>query len=161
MVAPMGPDERVFREHIARGPFLSGVDRGRWRLAAIDWPCATIAVAAAPRPGGPAEYALRFDLGDYPQSPPTARLWDVGRDEPLAPAEWPGGRGRVPLAFNPAWRGGDCLYLPCDRLSIVGHDPWLVQHPTLVWSPSGDISQYLRLVHDLLNTDDYTGSGRA
>lgn len=161
MGAPMGPDERVFRDHLEWGPFQSGVDRGRWRLVGIDWPWATIAVAAAPRPGGPGEYAFRFDLADYPQSPPTARPWDAARDAPLAPADWPGGNGRVPLAFNPAWRGGDCLYLPCDRFSIAGHDPWLIQHPSLIWSPNGDITQYLRIVHDLITTDDYTGPRRS
>lgn len=160
MGAPMGPDERAFREDVERGPFLSGVDRGRWRLVAIDWSLADIAVAAAARPDGPAEYLLRFDLADYPQTAPTARPWDAARAGPLAAAEWPGGRSRVPLAFNPGWRGGDCLYLPCDRLSIVGHDPWRTQHPSLLWSPSGDITQYLRIVHELLNSDDYSGPRR-
>ena len=48
MGAPMGPDERAFREDVERGPFLSGVDRGRWRLVAIDWPLADIAVIEQP-----------------------------------------------------------------------------------------------------------------
>lgn len=157
MAVAMGPDERVFRAHIAAGPFQSGVDRGRWRLLEIAWPHALIAVSAAPRAGGPEAYELRFECSNYPQSPPTAAPWDVERRAPLEHRRWPGGRSRVPLAFNPSWKGGQCLYLPCDRLSIEGHDPWRVQHPSMIWSPDRDITQYLRVVHELLTSRDYTG----
>jgi hypothetical protein len=155
--APIGPDERVFRAHLDAGPFQSGVDRGRWRLFSIAWPHAVIVIRAAERPGGPAEYALRFECTNYPQSPPTAQPWDAERGAPLEPARWPGGRTRVPLAFNPGWKGGQCLYLPCDRLSIEGHDGWRSQHPAMIWSPAGDLTQYLRIVYDLLNSSDYSG----
>jgi hypothetical protein len=109
------------------------------------------------RPGGLAEYALRFELTDYPQTPPTAQPWDAVRNAPLDPARWPGGRSRIAPAFNPGWKGGQCLYLPCDRLSIEGHDGWRSQHPLMIWSPAGDITQYLRIVHDLLTSSDYSG----
>jgi hypothetical protein len=33
----------------------------------------------------------------------------------------------------------------------------MIQHPSMVWNPDGDITQYLRIVHDLLNSNDYTG----
>lgn len=155
--APMGADERVFRAHLAAGPFQSGVDRGRWRLLALAWPYAVIAIRAAERPGGPAEYALRFECTNYPQTPPTAQPWDAERGVPLEHARWPGGRSRIPLAFNPTWKGGQCLYLPCDRLAIEGHDGWRSQHPSMIWSPAGDITQYLRIVYDLLTSSDYTG----
>ncbi len=153
----MEPDEWVFRAHLEAGPFQSGVDRGRWRLLAIAWPHAVIAVRAAARTGGPAEYALRFECANYPQTPPTAQPWDPDCNAPLGHARWPGGRARLPLAFNPSWKGGQCLYLPCDRHSIDGHDGWRNQHPAMIWSPAGDITQYLRIVYDLLNSSDYTG----
>jgi hypothetical protein len=154
---PIGPDERVLRAHLGSGPYLSGMDRGRWRLLSVTWPHIVIAVRAAERPGAPPEYALRFECSNYPQSPPTAQPWDSERGAPLESARWPGGRSRVPLAFNPGWKGGQCLYLPCDRLAIEGHDAWRNQHPSMIWSPQGDITQYLRIVYDLLNASDYTG----
>lgn len=153
----MAPDERVFRAHLEAGPFQSGVDRGRWRLLSVDWPHAVIAVQAADHPGGPPEYAFRFELSNYPQSPPTAQPWDAELGAPLAHVRWPNGRSRIPPAFNPGWKGGLCLYLPCDRLSIEGHDAWRNQHPSMIWSSAGDITQYLRIVYDLLNSGDYTG----
>jgi hypothetical protein len=159
--ATMSLDEKVFRAHLERGPFQSGVDRGRWRLITVDWPHAVIAVRAAERVNGPAEYSFRFLLNDYPQTPPTAQPWKAEQGAALNFAHWPGGRSRVPLAFNPGWKNGVCLYLPCDREAIIGHDPWRTQHPEMIWSPAGDITQYLRIVYDLLNSEDYTGCRQA
>ena len=154
---PMGVDEQVFRSHLAEGPFQSGCDRGRWRRLDLEWPLVLIAIQSAERNGGPAEYVLRFECTNYPQRPPTAQLWDVAKGAPLSPDRWPNGTNRVPLAFNPDWKSGQCLYLPCDRLSIEGHEAWRTQHPEMIWSPEGDITQYLRIVHELLNSSDYSG----
>ena len=152
-----GIDERVFRAHVRAGPFQSGVDRGRWRLISIGWPYAIIGLSAAPRPGAPDEYALRFNLAGYPQSAPTARPWDVEQDAPLPTARWPHGRSRVPQAFRPDWQGGSALYLPCDRVSFQGHDAWRSQHPHMLWKPTGDITQYLQIIYELLTSSDYSG----
>ena len=153
----MGVDERVFRSHLEAGPYQSGLDRGRWHLLSLKWPHALIAVRAAEMADGPHEYVLRFECINYPQSPPTAQPWDADADAPLPSERWPDGKRRVPFAFNPGWKGGECLYLPCDRLSIEGHDPWRTQHPSMIWSPESDITLYLRIVYDLLNSSDYTG----
>lgn len=152
-----GPDERVFRAHLEKGSFQSGVDRGRWRLVSVNWPHSVIAVSAAERDNAPTEYAFRFELANYPAVPPTAQPWDSDLNGMLVRQHWPGGRGRIPLAFNPDWKNGQCLYLPCDRYSIEGHDGWRNQHPEMIWNPVGDITQYLRIIHDLLNSGDYSG----
>src|SRR4051812_6175313 len=55
------PDERALRADLAAGPFQLGVCLGHWRHGAIEWPFVHIAVAAAERAGGPAEYWFRFD----------------------------------------------------------------------------------------------------
>jgi hypothetical protein len=157
MSAEMKPDEQVFRAHLEMGPFLSGVDRGRWRLLNIAWPYVVIAVTAAVRPQGPKEYAFRFELSNYPQAPPTAQPWNEMNNSPLEHPKWPAGRSRIPKAFNPGWQSGQCLYLPCDRIAIVGHDGWRTQHPSMIWQSDGDITQYLRIIYDLLNSSDYTG----
>jgi hypothetical protein len=94
-----GPDERVFRAHLEKGTFQSGVDRGRWRLASVNWPYSVIAVSAAERENAPAEYAFRFELANYPTVPPTAQPWDSDMSGMLVRHCWPGGRGRIPLAF--------------------------------------------------------------
>lgn len=149
--------ETILRAHLEAGPFQSGVDRGRWRLVASEWPLAIIAVSAAERPGGPSEYAFRFECTGYPQTPPTAQPWSEANNAPLAPDRWPGGRSRVPLAFNPRWKSGQSLYLPCDRLAIEGHDLWKTKHPSLIWSPQRDITHYLQVIYELLNSSDYSG----
>lgn len=149
--------EKVYRAHLERGPFQSGIDRGRWRLASVAWPHSVIAVEATERANAPAEYVFRFELANYPVTAPTAQPWNEAGNAPLDGTRWPGGRGRVPLAFNPDWKGGSGLYLPCDRHAIEGHDAWRAQHPEMIWNPKGDITQYLRIIHDLLNSEDYTG----
>lgn len=157
----MGPDERVFRTHIAQGLFQSGVDHGRWQLESIEWPYALIVVKAAEREHAPEQYTLRFECKNYPQSPPTAQLWDLEKNGPLAYGQWPAGHKRVSPVFRPDWKDGQCLYLPCDRLSIEGHAAWHSQHPSMIWTASSDITLYLRIVHELLNSNDYSGIRRS
>ena len=36
----------------------------------------------------------------------------------------------VSAVFRPDWKHGQCLYLPCDRMSIEGHDNWRTNIPT-------------------------------
>lgn len=151
------PDERAFRQHLACGAFLRGTARGRWRLVRVAWPHAYIAVASAPRAFSPSEYSFRFELANYPQVPPTAQPWDLEHDAPLASERWPTGRSRLAAAFNPAWNA-QALYLPCDRLAIQGHDAWVTQHASMIWRPSGDITQYLFVLYELLTSGDYTGA---
>ena len=150
------PDERVFRAHVASARFQAGVDRGEWRLVEIAWPHVVIAVSAAPRENGPDEFGLRFDLTGYPAAAPTAAPWDLAEDAPLDPGGWPKGE-RVGRAFNPGWKR-DALYIACDRTALVDHQNWITQHPRYLWSPKEDITFYLRLVHELVNDDDYQGT---
>ena len=155
----LSPDTQAFRAHLDEGPFRLGETRGYWRLIAIDWPLADIAVQAARREHAPTEYVFRFDLTNYPQAAPTARPWDLERNTSLAPAHWPAGRQRVPKVFNPGWKDGSCLYLPCDRISIEGHHEWPKVFADLIWKPNtSDITLYLGAIHDLLNGSDYTGT---
>jgi hypothetical protein len=150
----LDPAEELFRQDISGGEFSAGVDRGYWRLLALGWPVAIIAVVAAPRNGAPAAYAFRFDLTGYPEAP-TAQLWDVETNAPLPPPRWPGGGGRLAMAFNPAWRT-DAIYLPVDRAALQGHDAWRAKPE--VWDSGRDICQYLNLLRDLLQGESYTGA---
>jgi hypothetical protein len=120
-----------------------------------------MAIGAAPRPGAPAEFGLRFECSGYPQIAVTAQPWDLATDAPLAHRNWPRGKLILPSVFRPDWQGGSCLYLPCDRISINGHDVWVHQHPSRLWQPARGILCYLEQVHDLLNQDDYTGVASA
>lgn len=151
------PDERALRGDLLRGAFELGACLGRWRAGAIDWPIINIAVTAAERPNAPTEWWFRFDCTGYPQQAPTARLWDPDENQPLPVNRWPGGRSRVPAVFRPEWKEGTCLYLPCDRLSAVGHENWRTDHPSLAWAPTRGIVLYLTELYALLNSSDYTG----
>jgi hypothetical protein len=146
------PDERAFRADLERAPFLLGVAEDRWKLVSMEATTAIIAVKAKDERG----YALRFDISGYPQSPPTARLWDPETDAPLAVAKWPrSAGGRVGAVFRHDWKQGTALYLPCDRCAIEGHDAWRTQMPSKIWRPAVGIVHYLEQVHELLHCSDY------
>ncbi|WP_291305934.1 hypothetical protein [Devosia sp. 67-54] len=152
------PDERALRSYLEAASFRLAVHTGRWRALLVAWPYVIIEVAAAPRPRAPSHYALRFNCAGFPSVPPTAQPWSVETNNPLPFARWPNGRSRVPAVFRPDWKNGTCLYLPCDRESIVGHDNWRQEHPDLIWRADQGLALYLRAVHELLNSDDYTGT---
>ncbi len=149
----MSPDESVFRAHLAGGAFLLGASSNRWRLVDVAWPYAVFRIFALDG----IEYGFRFQCQNYPQTAPTAQPWDINKARPLRPANWPSGKHRIPKAFNPGWKGGAALYLPCDRLAIEGHVNWHHEHPSLIWNPDVGIVHYLRVVHELLNSGDYRG----
>lgn len=128
METVMTPEEAVFRDHLAGGRFRIGAATGRWRAVSVAWPYAVFGVRAADG----IEFGLRFDCSGYPRTAPTARPWDIERDAPLVQNRWPTGQERIPLAFNPSWKNGACLYLPCDRQSIEGHTNWFHEHPSLI-----------------------------
>lgn len=147
---PPSPDERTFRAHLLRPEFQAAVAARRWRVLDIHWPFALIAVSAAVRPNGPDEFVLRFELTGYPSQAPTAIPFDLETEARLAPEKLPKGpRLSGNMAFRPDWQG---LYLPVDRSAISGHN-WR----TWRWDDSCDITLYLRLVHELLNAEDYAG----
>ncbi len=150
------PDERILRAHLAGGEFRLGVADGRWRLISLKRPYLWLAVRAEARPAAPEEYTFRFDFTNYPHDALTACPWDLGANTAAPSAQWPGGVGRVGLAFNPGWRQ-DALYLPCDRIARIGHDAWLTENPEYLWSADKDITFYLDIIYDYLHSGQYTG----
>lgn len=144
----MTPAEAL-SEHVLAAPFALGAARGRWRLVSINFPIALIAVLA--RDGR--WFTLRFDCTGYPAQPPTATLWDTGKNTVLPANMWPTG-GRVSKVFNPSWLNCQALYLPCDRKALPGHSQWLKEHPHLIWQPKVGLIQYLSAVWEVLQSHE-------
>ena len=153
----MNLDEQIFRFHVDEGPFQSGVDQNRWKLISIDWPFVLINISATHHEGWPDFYCFRFECSNYPDAAVTAQPWDIQINGPLHSDKWPNGKDRVPKVFRADWKNGQCLYLPCDRISIEGHSDWHVKHAHLIWKSTSDITLYLDAVYELLNSSDYTG----
>ena len=148
----MAPDERSLRADLASARFLAGEDRGRWVFRDLEWPHLFIDVAASDG----RHFTLRLNCTGFPTSPPTGTFWDIAVNGQLAFSRWPAGGERIRLAFRPDWKNGAALYIPCDRESIAGHDQWPSQYPQLIWDPAKGIAHYLGVVHDLLQSRDYT-----
>lgn len=146
------PDERALRADVGKANFRLGEAEGRWQLVKIAWPFVLIVVTA--KDGR--KYMLRFECSGYPQSLPTATLWDQEQNAILSFNLWPRGQGgRVSAVFRTDWKNGTALYLPCDRISIDGHVNWKNELPSKIWRPEEGIIQYLEIVHELLNSRDY------
>ena len=147
------PDQRALQADLEKGRFRLGTAENRWRLIGIAWPMVYIGVSAKDRH----EYVMRFNCAGYPQTPPTAGPWDIPGNRVLPFERWPRSQGgRLGSVFRTDWKGGAALYLPCDREAIAGHDAWRTQMPSKIWRPAEGIVQYLELVHELLNSIDYT-----
>jgi len=157
MTVAVPPDRLLLESDLAAPHFRCGQIEGKWRHVTTTWPHVIFAVASAKRSHAPDEYAFRFECSGYRQTPPTAQPWDIDGQKSLAAARWPGGRSLVPAVFRPEWKGGQCLYLPCDRMSIDGHGEWIHKHPNRLWQPQRGIICYLEQLYDLLNQDDYSG----
>ena len=121
MTLVASPDRKSLELDLATAEFRCGQVESRWRHIDTRWPYFLIAVSAAQRPNSPTEYGFRFECSGYPQVPVTCQLWDLAVDGPLAPNKWPTGKAIVPSVFRPGWKAGQCLYIPCDRISIQGH----------------------------------------
>ncbi len=152
------PDERAFREHLRGGRFRAGIAEGRWRLISMTWPYVVIAVSAAARPNSPAEFALRFELGGYPTTPPTGGLWDLDAGISLPVDRRPKGERLAQLFRVDTWTGGaTAMYAPWDRVGLQAHPEWANQYKLAAWNSTRDLSFILANVHERLNADDYLG----
>lgn len=147
----MAPDEQSLRADLASARFLAGEDRNRWQFETLEWPFLYVSVIA--RDGR--SFVLRLNCSGFPANAPTGTFWDVDKGGRLAFADWPAGGERVRMAFRPDWKNGDALYIPCDSVTMVGHEGWVSQYPQLIWKPAKGISHYLEVVHDLLQSRDY------
>jgi len=143
------PDERALVEDLAAVRFLSGVDRGYWRLIDRAGTVVTFDLTAQTS----RQVGIRLDCAGYPGSAPTGQLWSVADDAPLREAEWPTG-GRASQVFNPDWsrQFGGAFYFPYDRRALEGHDPWATAHPGHVWGVDKTVVDVLYLLREILCT---------
>ncbi len=151
------PDRTLLEQDLAAPGIRCGEIEGRWRHVATSWPYVIFGLAAPTRPNAPLEYGFRFECSGYRQVPATAQPWNIEANQPLPPPRWPKGGPIVSSVFRPEWRQGQCLYLPCDRLSIEGHPNWRNEHPSRLWQPQRGLICYLEQLHDLFFQGDYSG----
>jgi hypothetical protein len=158
MTATVSLSQSLLEEDLAAPAFRSGEIDGRWRRISLVWPYLIVAVAAPSRPGAPAEYGFRFECTGYRANPVIGRPWDIAGSRPLAPECWPTGPVMVSAIFRPDWKNAECLYLPCDRMSIEGHGNWPTQYPNRLWQTDRGIVCYLEQIYELFHQSDYSGT---
>lgn len=145
----MNQEYQALEADLASGRFKAGAARGRWRVISLSWPHVFIEVFDR----GGRTICIRFECSGYPGRPPQGTPWDYQAKQQLAAHLWPRG-GRVSQVFNPGWKAGAALYIPCDRESIVGHENWHAEHPHLIWNPSRGLLQYVEAIHEVLQSHE-------
>lgn len=140
----------LFQDHYNTPEYESGEIEGRWGSIINEnrpaWPIFIFWVKASKSE----VYNFKFDFTDYPNSAPTAVIWDVENNCSLAIEKRPNSTKRAIQVFK-QW-GKECNYLPCDRLAFEGHHNWLNEHPSLIWNPQTDtFLKYLNEVYQILN----------
>lgn len=145
----MPPDEAALIADLASVAFSSGADRGWWHVEDRTGTVVTVAINA---PTG-RSITVRADCTGYPAVPPTGQLWSTQANAPLPLEEWPSG-GRASEVFSRSWSPSQAgaFYFPYDRRAVLGHDAWRTQHPGHVWSPSTTITDYVRLLRQVLGS---------
>ena len=153
-------DQECFLEHLAHPAFQYGVERGWWGVVKNDvlvWPEAILWISAPSRPNGPDRFFFHFTLPGYPERAPSATVWDIEGNQRLDLAKWPKGGGDVGMAFRTNWNNAVALYTPWDRVALESHPDWASKHPGIAWKRTYTIVHYLRMTHELLWSDEYTG----
>jgi hypothetical protein len=151
------PDKRALLSDLEDAPFQIGVANGYWGLAEIAWPFAVFWVAAALRPNSPDRFFVRLDFQGYPTQAPTGNFCDPTTKEALPSGRRPKGRERVEKVFRTDWEGGRAFYHPYDRGAAASHPNWAQESPRRAWTRDRSIVDLLGVLHDLLNSSEYTG----
>jgi hypothetical protein len=157
MNVPPPPDRVLLEQDLAAPEFRRGEIEGRWRRVSLNWPHVILAISAPERPASPSEFGFRFECSGYRERPATAQPWDLEANNPLPAARWPTGPAIVASVFRPDWKQGQCLYLPCDRMSIEGHDNWRSAYPSRLWQPARGLICYLEQIYEFFHQSDYSG----
>jgi hypothetical protein len=80
--------ERLLRKHLQCESFVTGVERGFWRLVTLSWPSALFAIGEVFSTGAP-DVAINLCLRQYPISAPTLQLWDLSTNSRISARAWP------------------------------------------------------------------------
>ena len=135
------------------GDFLSGCDAGRWRIIANEFPNLDFAIAATEPDGTSSEYGFRAELSNFPAQAPMVRIWDHGRNAPLASDRRPKGGARVTKTFQ-HW-GDDTVYRPWDR-KTGPHSNNATRFPHLAWNPDRRLVFIIEDLYGILNSSSRT-----
>lgn len=138
------------RADIAEPGFSSGVDSGRWRVIAFDFPRLDFAVTATEPDGSTGEYGFRADLSNFPGTAPKVQIWDHANNVVLPANRRPKGGPRIQKTFQ-SW-GDDTVYRPWDRCTGP-HGNNATTFPHLAWRPERRLSFIFEDLYAILNSN--------
>ncbi|MBT1686183.1 DUF7665 family protein [Dawidia soli] len=164
----MTADRLLFEAHLQLPEYRQGEILGYWgehRLKNVEdengqqWPFSTFWIAAATRPDpAPERYFLKIRVDNYNVAAPAGCFWDVVKNSRLENCLWPKVTGPFSEGFKSNFSVPDQLYAPWDRGGVTSHPEWVQNFPAVAWrSGISRIDQYLAIVHEILNGENYHG----
>ena len=157
---------RLLEADFQRAEFKIGTAKGQWGFAReisdADFPFVYIWIQATPyNCDSPQRLLIRWDIAEYNGVPPTGAFWDDEKKNFLLPEKWPKGRHGSPVAavFKvEGWAApGKGFYHPYDRQARLNHNDWPTQNPQHIWTEDSTLTDFLIVLHHLLNCEDYLG----
>lgn len=158
--------QRLLVADLDRPEFRIGVDKGQWALAEpveeAKWPTVFTWITAALREKGPARWLVRWDVAGYNSQGPTGAFWNPTRNDFLDNGSWPkcqpGSVGSGVFKVEGWAAPGRGFYHPYDRLAWTGHEgKWTAENPQYLWTAANTLTDFVTLVHRLLNNEAYLG----
>lgn len=157
--------QRLLDADLQKADFRIGESKGFWWLThpvyEMRWPFVYTWIQAAPRANSPDRWLVRWDVEGYNTQSPTGAFWDDEKNDFLVPTRWPKGKPNSPVSaiFKvEGWAApGRGFYHPYDRQANHGHTEWPKQNPCYIWTAQNTLTDFISLVHRLLNCEDYLG----
>jgi hypothetical protein len=162
----MSPDQQRFLDHLTLPEYLAGVIHGFW--GRVDeqengpaWPFSLFWISVPLRGYRQVpKYFISTELSNYNLDAPAGCFWDHSKKCRLANELWPKVSGPFSQGFRTDYNASAHeLYAPWDRGGLKAHPEWATANTAVSWkSGKSTIADYLSIMHEILNSDDYHGT---
>ncbi|MBS1682165.1 MAG: hypothetical protein JST48_10660 [Bacteroidetes bacterium] len=162
----MKPDQLLFEDHLRLPEFTQGEILGYWGIVnekeereAI-WPLSFFWISVPPRGTKQiTKYYLRLELTNYNVLAPAGCFWDIEKNVRLDNSLWPRVTGPFARGFRIDWQNAHELYAPWDKGGLQAHPEWATTSSAVAWkSGNSKIHNYLEIMYEILNSENYHGT---
>jgi hypothetical protein len=161
-------DEKLFKEHLMLPEYLFGESQGMWgqvQISDLDgemgpkWPHSLFWISVPPLgKRGFDKYYVMVELSNYNVDAPSGCFWDIEKNCRLNNSLWPKVTGPLSQGFRIDWQNLFEFYAPWDRGGRA-HPEWAQANKAVSWkSGESKIHDYLGIIYDILNSENYHGT---
>jgi hypothetical protein len=161
----MNADQLRFEEHLKSPEYVFGEIQGYWgQVSELEngpsWPFSLFWIEVFPKGERQVtRYYVWVELSNYNLLAPAGFFYDPETKRRLANHLWPKVTGPFERGFRIDWNPQTEMYAPWDRGGYNAHQEWVQQNAAVSFkSGVSSIADYLRILHEILNSDHYHGT---